>query len=144
MSDSVGDTIRQQRERVLQEHMDAENRLDFDAALATFTHPRYELIGLGTVHDGAEAVAAYFRNSRRAFPDQSNEIIAMHHADHAVICEFWLKGTHLGAIGDLAPTGRTFRERMVAVFEFEGAGLVCERIYFNPNAILAQLTAPDA
>ncbi|MCH8161039.1 MAG: ester cyclase, partial [Chloroflexi bacterium] len=62
-------SVREARERVVLEHMDAENRLDFDAALATFEHPRYELIGTDTVHDGPDEVAKYYRDSRTAFPD---------------------------------------------------------------------------
>ena len=73
------------REQIVREHMDAENRLDFDAALATFAHPRYELVGLGRVIDGAEAVAEYFVTSRTPFPDQRNELIALHHTDDAVV-----------------------------------------------------------
>ena len=120
--------------------MDAENRLDFDAALATFAHPRYELIGLGRIHDGAEAVAEYFRSSRVPFPDQRNELISLRTAGDAVVVEFWLMGTHLGPLGDMAPTGRTFRVRMAAFFEFDDDGLICERVYFDPGAILGQLT----
>jgi hypothetical protein len=134
-------TLRSRREAVVREHMEAENRLDFAAALATFTHPRYELVGLDRVFDGPAEVAEYFRTSRLPFPDQRNELIAMHHADDAVITEFWLLGTHLGPLGAMPPTGRSFRVQMAAVFIFVGAGLVCERVYFNPNAILAQLTA---
>jgi len=129
------------REQLVREHMEAENRLDFDFALRTFTHPRYELIGLDRVYDGTEAVAEYFRESRIPFPDQHNELIALHHADDAVITEFWLMGTHNGPLGGLEPTGRTFRVRMCALFIFEGEGLVCERVYFNPGDIRAQLTA---
>jgi predicted ester cyclase len=121
--------------------MEAENRLDFEFALGTFTHPRYELIGLDRVYDGADEVATYFRESRVPFPDQRNELIALHHADDAVITEFWLMGTHTGPLGGLEPSGRSFRVRMCALFIFEGEGLVCERVYFNPGDILAQLTA---
>jgi hypothetical protein len=135
-------TLRAHREALVREHMDAENRLDFDAALATFTHPRYELVGLGRTFDGPDEVAEYFRTSREPFPDQRNELIEMHHADDAVITEFWLLGSHLGPLGDLAPTGRSFRVRMAAFFVFDGADLVCERVYFNPGDILGQLTGP--
>lgn len=131
--------LRATREQIIRRHMQAENDLDFDAALATFTRPRYELIGLDQVHDGANEVAEYFRASRVPFPDQHNELIALHHADDAVITEFWLMGTHLGPLFGIEPTGKTFRVRMCAVFEFEGDGLVNEVVYFNPNAILAQL-----
>ena len=135
--------LRERRERLVRDHMDAENRLDFDAALASFARPRYELIGLGRTYDGPEAVAEYFRTSREPFPDQRNELIALRHADDAVIVEFWLMGTHRGPLLDLAPTGRAFRVRVAAFFVFEDEGLVCERVYFDPGAILSQLTQGD-
>ena len=138
---AISEELRAAREAVVREHMDAENRLDFDAALATFARPRYDLIGTGQVFEGPDAVAEYFRQSRLPFPDQHNELVAMHHADDAVITEFWLMGTHLGSLNGLAPTGKTFRVQMAAFFMFEGAGLVNERVYFNPGAILDQITA---
>jgi len=128
------------REDLVRLHMEAENIHDFDAVIGTFRHPRYELIGTGRVHDGEAAVRAYFRETRSAFPDQRNELIALHHADDAVIAEFWLLGTHQGALGGLAPTGRTFRCRMTAFFVFEETALVCERVYFDSGSILRQLS----
>jgi predicted ester cyclase len=137
----VDQATRDARERTVREHMDAENALDFDRALATFGHPRYELVATGQVFDGPDEVARYFRESRAVFPDQRNELIALHHADDAVIAEFWLLGTHRGRLGDLEPTGRAFRCRMAAVFVFEGASLVCERVYFDSATIRRQLTS---
>ena len=124
----------------MREHMEAENELDFDRALATFKRPRYELIGSGQVFDGAEEVAEYFRQSRTTFPDHANELIAMHHADDAVITEFWLAGTHKGPLPGIEPTGRRIRVRMTAFFVFEGTDLVCERVYFDTATIRRQLT----
>ena len=136
-------SLRERREAVVREHMESENHHEFDATLATFDHPRYEIIATGDVHDGEAEVMAYFRESRTAFPDQRNELIALHHADHAVIAEFLLKGTHLGPLRGFDPTGRPFSCRMIADFEFEaeGAGIVCERVYFDSATILAQLTS---
>ena len=65
------------REAVIREHMDSENRLDFDATIATFDHPRYELVGTGQVFDGEDEVRRYYATSRAAFPDQRNEIHSM-------------------------------------------------------------------
>jgi steroid delta-isomerase-like uncharacterized protein len=121
--------------------MESENEHDFETTMGTFNHPRYEIIPTGDVHDGAEEVMAYFKESRTAFPDQRNEPIAMHHADDAVIVEFTLKGTHLGPLRGFEPTGKEFSCRMIAVFEFEGEGIVCERVYFDAATILAQLTS---
>lgn len=131
--------LRERREALVREHMEAENRLNFDAALATFGHPRYELIGTGDVFDGADAVSRYFRESRTPFPDQSNEIISLRHADDAVIVEFWLTGTHKGELRGMPPTGKRFRARMCGFFIFDGDRLICERIYFDTMTIMRQL-----
>jgi hypothetical protein len=59
------------------------------------------------VHDGREEVMAYFKETRTAFPDQRNELIALHHADAAVIAEFNLKGTHRGPLRGFDQPART-------------------------------------
>ena len=133
--------LREQREATIRRHMESENVHDFDTTIGTFSHPRYELIPSGQVHDGEAAVRAYFRETRAAFPDQRNELIALRHADDAVIVEFWLLGTHKGPLMGFEPTGREFKCRMTAFFVFEGANLVCERVYFDSATILRQLTA---
>jgi steroid delta-isomerase-like uncharacterized protein len=134
--------LRERREAVVREHMESENEHDFDTTLGTFQHhPRYEIVPTGDVYDGAEAVMGYYNESRTAFPDQRNELIALHHADDAVIAEFTLKGTHRGPLRGFEPTGKEFSCRMIAVFEFEEDGIVCERVYFDAATILAQLTS---
>jgi steroid delta-isomerase-like uncharacterized protein len=131
--------LRERRERLVREHMESENRHEFDVTMGTFDHPRYEIVPTGEVHDGEEAVARYFAESRGAFPDQRNETIALHHADDAVIVEFWLRGTHEGELRGIPPTGRAFEVRTVAFFMFEEDRLVCERVYFDTATIMAQL-----
>ena len=123
--------------------MDSENRHEYDATMATFGHPRYEIIPTGDVYDGEDAVRQYFAETRAAFPDQRNRPIRLHHADGAVIAEFHLDGTHLGPLRGLPATGRTFTCRMVAIFEFEDDGIVCERVYFDSATILRQLGVAD-
>ena len=131
--------LRARREATVREHMESENANEFDTTIATFGHPRYELVATGDVYDGEDAVRAYFAESRRAFPDQRNELVALHHADDAVIVEFDLLGTHLGPLRALPPTGRAFRCRMSAHFVFDGDQLVCERVYFDQLTIMRQL-----
>jgi len=119
--------------------MASENVHDFDTTIGTFEHPRYELIATGEVYDGEQAVRGYYAESRSAFPDQRNEVVALHHADDVVTVEFDLLGTHLGPLRGLPPTGRSFRCRMTALFVFDGDRLVGERVYFDQNTILRQL-----
>jgi steroid delta-isomerase-like uncharacterized protein len=131
--------VRRKREETVREHMESENRHEFDVTMATFHHPRYEIIPTGDVYDGEGEVAAYFQETRAAFPDQRNELVALHHADDAVVVEFDLKGTHLGSLRGLPPTGREFTCRVVALFLFEEDRLVAERVYFDSVTILRQL-----
>jgi steroid delta-isomerase-like uncharacterized protein len=162
---------RDRREAIVREHMTSENEHRFEDTLATFTHPRYELVATGQVFDGADEVRRYYATSRAAFPDQRNEVHAIHHADDAVIVEFDLLGTNTGELNGRPPTGRAFRTRMAAVFTFDpdrsdgdpdrsdgdpggsdgdpdrsdgnnGGGIVCERVYYDTNSILRQLSAP--
>jgi steroid delta-isomerase-like uncharacterized protein len=136
--------LRDRREAVVREHMASENRHEFDLTLATFAHPRYELIATGQVFDGEEAVRQYYAASRAAFPDQRNEIHALRHVDDAVIVEFDLMGTHRGAFLGVPPTGRAFTCRMLALFLFDRDRIVCERVYFDSATILRQLgIVPD-
>ncbi len=144
MEETPDAEVRARREQLVAEHMESENRHEFDATLATFEHPRYELIATGEVYDGPEEVMRYFDITRTAFPDQRNELIAMHHADDAVIAEFWLRGTHEGPIRGIEPTGRSFECRCASFFLFEGDELVCERVYFDSATIAAQLLSEDA
>lgn len=135
------------RLQTVRDHMALECVGDWDAVIATFEHPRYELYGTGKVFDGEAEVRGYFRASRTPFPDQANEIIALAaDPDHdVVLVEFWLTGTHLGPLRladrTVEPTGRSFRVRMAATFEFAPGSdkIVCERPYFDQGAVLRAL-----
>ena len=138
------DELRARREAVVRRHMEAENEHDYDTVLATFAHPRFELMATGQVFDGDADVRRYFELSRTPFPDQRNELVSLRSTDDAVVVELDLLGTHLGPLPGLPPTGLEFRSRMCALFIFEdgGDGIVCERVYFDAGSILRQLTAP--
>jgi ketosteroid isomerase-like protein len=133
--------LAERRIKTVRDHMAFEVRGDWDAVIATFEHPRYEMYGGGAVFDGEEAVRRYFARSRTAFPDQGNEIIAIAHGENTVLVEFWLTGAHTGPLklGDrtIAPSGKSFRIRMAASFEFAPGGdkIICERPYFDTEAV---------
>src|SRR3954447_19345968 len=60
------DELRRKRDATVREHMESENRHDFEATIGTFSHPRYEICATGDVYDGEEEVRAYFAETRRA------------------------------------------------------------------------------
>ena len=133
--------LAERRIQRVRDHMALECVNDWDAVIATFERPRYEMYGSGAVFDGEAAVRGYFAASRTPFPDQGNEIIAIAHAGDTVLVEFWLTGTHLGPLKlrdrTVEPTGKAFRVRMAASFEFPPGGdrIVCERPYFDQGAV---------
>jgi steroid delta-isomerase-like uncharacterized protein len=131
----------ERRLAIVREHMESENTHDFDVTMSTFAHPRYEIIPTGEVYDGPEEVATYFETTRNAFPDQRNENATLRVADDAVIVEFDLLGTHRGEIRGIPPTGRAFRCRVCAIFEFAPGShqIICERVYFDTATIAQQL-----
>ncbi len=131
--------VRERREAIVKEHMESENHHDFETTMGTFSHPRYEIIPTGDVYDGDEEVRRYFEDTRTAFPDQRNELIALHHTDAGVIVEFDLMGTHKGPLRGIPATGKEFTCRTVAFFLFDDEKIVCERVYFDAATILSQL-----
>ena len=135
----ISDKLREARERLLRAHLDAHNAGDVDAVVATFARPRIELIASGRVLEGPEAVRAYLEERRRSFPDQHFEVICHHHSDNAVVSEHWMTGTHLGDLHGVEPSGRRFKARMAAIFEFEGEDLVNQRLYYDAGTIARQL-----
>jgi steroid delta-isomerase-like uncharacterized protein len=132
-------SILERREALVRDHVQAENSRDYDAALATFDRPRYEFVATDEVFDGPEEVMAHWEELDRAFPDQLDEIVAIHHTEDVAILEFVSRGTHLGTLRGLPPTGRRFELPASAIFVFEGSRLVCERVYFDTGAFYRQL-----
>ncbi len=143
--EDLATNLAEQRIQVVRDHMALECVHDWDGVIATFEHPRYEMYGGGAVFDGEAAVRGYFAASRTPFPDQGNEVIAIAHAGDTVLVEFWLTGTHLGPLKipgrTVEPTGKAFRIRMAASFEFAPGSdkIICERPYYDQFAVLRAL-----
>src|SRR3954452_21287125 len=127
------------REKLVRKHVKAENAADYETALATFQHPRYEYVATDEVHDGADEVMAHWRELDRAFPDQEIEIARLRTSDDAVLMEAVVRATHTGSFRGLPPTGRRFEQQFLAIFVFEEDALVCERVYYDTATVLQQL-----
>ena len=131
--------MRERREAMVIEHMESENRHEFDLTMETFDHPRYELIATGDVFDGEAEVERLLRGDSDRVPRPAQR------ADRAPSLR--RRGDRRGdalrhpprllprAAGDRAP----FEMRFCAMFVFEGERLVCERVYFDSATILRQL-----
>lgn len=139
--------LRQRRLDLLAEHFASEVEQEFDRTLATFAGlPRYEIVPTGAVYEGDEAVLAYHRAQRRAFPDQRHDGVTFHVADDdTIVAEFDLLGTNLGEFMGGAPTGKAFRVPTIAVFTFAPGDhrLVSERVYLDLASLLRQVGRGD-
>jgi ketosteroid isomerase-like protein len=135
----MGADLDERRLAVVREHMESENLQDFDRTIATFAHPRYELMATGDVFDGAAEVREYYARTRGDFPDQRNENSVLRTTSDGVVVEFDLLGTH-------STLGTSFRSPMLALFLFEDDGdrIVCERVYFDTASIRRQLLGERA
>ncbi len=136
---TTADALAAAREAALHRHLEAERSADPDAILATFVHPRYELVGNGRVYDGESEVRGYLEERARIFPDLATEIIHLWHSPDVVAAELWLSGTHSGGFAEVAAPGRHFRVRTACFFMFDGEGLVAARAYFDSGTIARQL-----
>ncbi|HEY7976686.1 MAG TPA: nuclear transport factor 2 family protein [Rhizomicrobium sp.] len=136
----MGD-LQERRIQVVRDHMRLEIEHDWEGVLATFEHPRYDINDGAAVFEGREEVLRYFAASRTPFPDQANEVIAIAADGDSVLVELWLTGTHLGPLQrggkTFEPTGKKFRVRAMASFEFKPSSdkIVCERPYIDMGTI---------
>jgi steroid delta-isomerase-like uncharacterized protein len=135
----IDSKLRERREATLRALLEAQNRHDPEASLACFAHPRYELVGNQRVYEGTDEVRRYYATTFGAFPDLTFELIAAHHADTSLVVEMWMSGSHLGSRRDFDATGKHFRCRIAAVFQFQDVGLIGARIYYDTGTIARQL-----
>jgi len=133
--------LRKAREKVVVEHARAENLGQLDKTLATFTHARQEVIPLGAVFDGDNAVKGYYELYFTRYSDQHNGDLTLRHADCAIIAEIILSGTMTAPMGAIPATNKSFRLRATAFFLFapNTAKLVGERVYFDAFSLFQQI-----
>ena len=137
----ASDDLRHRRLEVLETHFKSEVDHDWDICLSTFKDvPRYEIVPTGQIHEGREAVLAYHKGQRTAFPDQRHEHVRIHVGDDdTIVTEFDLIGTNTGPFMGLEPTGKSFRVAVVAFFSFDGEGITNERVYLDAASLVRQI-----
>ncbi len=132
--------FRAQREELVLRHIDAENRNDAETALATFTRPKYDLRAVeGPEIEGEEPVRELIESFGTSLPSITYVASQLHHADDAVIVEYRITGRHEGEYNGIAPTGSSVDYPAIAVYEFDGPDLICERMYVNLRGLERQL-----
>jgi predicted ester cyclase len=94
---------------------------------------------MGGVTDGETAVRELVAGLLGGFPDFHFEPEVIHHGDTAVIVEARMTGTHRAEWAGLKPHGKCMDIRVACVFDFDGALLVNETVYFDLATLQRQL-----
>jgi steroid delta-isomerase-like uncharacterized protein len=129
------------REALIKSHFEAiQSTHDVQKTLAAFTRPRYDVPALGIVAEGQNAVD-FVSKLFEAFPDFRVETEAFHHAGNAVIVEGKVHATQNGAWLHVPASGRQVQVPLAMIFQFEGADLVGEKVYFDHATVLQQIGA---
>lgn len=131
------------RVAIVNEHMRLENAHDFAGCIAEFGRARYEVVAEDELYDGAGRVDDFLRENLQAFPDFRFVPSRIGPTDEAVVVEGRFQGTHLGSWRGLPATGRRVDFPMCLVFDFEGATMVGERLYFDLTTPLRQIGVAD-
>ncbi|MGH7870075.1 MAG: ester cyclase, partial [Candidatus Dormibacteraceae bacterium] len=124
MTDAALQTkFRQVREATVREHIDAENRHNPDATLATFSDARasYDIPAFGDAgrmpdHD---AVRQLYVSLFSAFPDFHVDAGRLRHGDDHIFVEARFTGTQHADFAGIPSAGRSFNTRVACLYEFE-------------------------
>lgn len=108
------------REELVRRHVAGENDRDLEQVMATFTHPRYEIIPSSTIYDGDEAVRQMILRQWDELPWLRYTAEGIYHGEHGLMVE--TRTTCPGTEIDMLS---------VNLFVFDGAGLILERCYFD-------------
>ena len=130
-------SLRQRREETVIQHIEAENRHDIEATIATFHRPRYEVNGEPS--DGEEALRELLQGLTHGLPDLYTETVRLRHLDDGVLVEGIITGTHDGEWAGIPPSGNRVNVPLVGIFEFDGDRLLCEKVYLDMVTVLTQM-----
>lgn len=133
--------LKARREEIVRAHIAAENNADVDGTIASFHHPCYQVMPMGGVFDGEDAVRGLLSGLLAGFPDFYFEAIKTHHAESAVIVEGKMRGTHRGEWAGMPPSGKTMEVPVACIFDFEEDRLMNETVYFDFATLQRQLSA---
>jgi steroid delta-isomerase-like uncharacterized protein len=134
---------RAEMDRLIEEHLRAEDTGDLDAAVAVYTDDvEHDVVGApgGPLHGPAAARARYADLLANMHGD---EMVLRHryHADDACILEHDVTATITGHVAGVPGHGRQVRFRLLHVFEFSGGLISRENVWMDTATLMAQLAA---
>lgn len=129
-------------QRLVDRHMDAENRGDLDGAVAVYTDDvEHDVVGFPTGPSrGKDAARDFYDYLTANFRSESWDVLRRHVADDAMVLEQFMTGTVTGSLLGLPGNGRRISFRMLHVFEFRDGLISRENIWLDAAAVADQLS----
>jgi len=123
---------------IAREYFDAWNRRDWDRFRVLY-HREYSYAGVGGQRQGPEGHLAIAQMFASAFPDSKIEIQRVYATGEVAITEFVGRGTHLGDVMGIPPTGRSVSMPVCNVIEVREGKIYAEREYMDMAHVMRQL-----
>ena len=140
----------QDMDRLVEEHLRAEDTGDLDAAVARYTDDvEHDVVGApgGPLRGPAAARARYAVLMENVRTDEMVLRRRFHTVDDeggdACIVEHDVTATVVGEFAGVPGRGTTVRFRLLHVFEFTGGRISRENVWMDTATVLAQLTTPE-
>lgn len=126
-------------------HLEAEDRRDLEATMATFTEHCWYAIPTRDYHlTGRDRVRKHYEDLFASFPDLVNEDVELFDAGSRVFARMTVRRRHLGDWAGFPPTGRLVVTHALAEFPIAEDGLLeAEIVHMNPLEALRQIGACD-
>lgn len=126
--------------KTAEEHLEAEANRELDRLLGTLADDSvYEESLLEKPVEGKAAIAQYYEELWKAFPDFTYTVTNRVADEESVVYEMTFRGTHRETFRGIPPTGRTGKINGVIVFPMRNGKALGERIYLDGFALLTQL-----
>jgi steroid delta-isomerase-like uncharacterized protein len=126
---------------IVEQHIRLENEHDLEGVLCTFGDTaRYDDEPWDEHYQGRKGVRLFYEQLMKALPDLEIDVQRRHVADHAILVEVVIRGTHLGPWRGLPATGRRITFPLCGVYTFDSDDrLAGEKIYYDRGTVLRQL-----
>jgi steroid delta-isomerase-like uncharacterized protein len=132
-------------DRLIEEHIRAEDAGDLDAAVALYTDDvEHDVVGApgGPLHGPAAARARYAELLGNVRTDEM-VLCRRYHAADACVVEHEVAATVVGHFAGIPGNGRQVRFRLLHVFEFARGRISRENVWMDTATVMAQLSAPE-
>jgi len=96
-------------------------------------------MAMGEVYDGKDAVRGFLQRLYAALPDLELDVTLRLPRGRYVAEEYVIRGTHLGPMFGLPPTGRRLELRFMSMVELRDGKLKEDHFYFDISSAMRQM-----